>query len=64
MNSPKLNDWIQTAGMIAVVISLIFVGLQMRQTREFERRAVVERKTRKLSRFVRRRSRSIIRVKN
>lgn len=64
MNSSKLNDWIQTPGMIAVVISLIFVGLQMRQTREFERRAVVERKTRKLSRFVRRRSRSIIRVKN
>ena len=31
MNSAKLNDWLQVAGMFAVVASLIFVGLQMRQ---------------------------------
>ena len=32
MNSGKLNDWLQVVGMFAVVVSLIFVGLQMRQT--------------------------------
>ena len=32
MNSAKLHDWLQIAGMFAVVASLIFVGLQIRQT--------------------------------
>jgi hypothetical protein len=31
MNSAKLNDWMQVVGMAAIVASLIFVGLQMRQ---------------------------------
>ena len=31
MNSGKLNDWLQVIGLFAVVGSLIFVGLQMRQ---------------------------------
>jgi len=31
MNSGKLHDWLQVFGLFAVVGSLIFVGLQMRQ---------------------------------
>ncbi len=34
MDSAKLNDWLQVAGIFALVASLIFVGLQMRQDRE------------------------------
>jgi len=34
MDSKKLNDWLQVVGLFAVVGSLIFVGLQMRQTQE------------------------------
>jgi hypothetical protein len=34
MNSAKLNDWMQVAGIFAVVASLIFVGLQMRQEQD------------------------------
>ena len=32
MNSLKLNDWIQILGTVAIVVSLVFVGLQLRQT--------------------------------
>lgn len=31
MDSTKLNDWMQVIGIFAVVASLIFVGLEMRQ---------------------------------
>ncbi len=34
MNSAKLNDWIQVIGIFALVSSLIFVGLQIKQTSE------------------------------
>jgi len=34
MDSAKLNDWMQVIGIFAVVASLIFVGLQMRQDQE------------------------------
>ena len=34
MDSGKLNDWLQVVGLFAVVGSLIFVGLQMRQDQE------------------------------
>ena len=34
MNSAKLNDWLQVIGIFALVASLIFVGLQMKQTQE------------------------------
>lgn len=34
MDSAKLNDWMQVVGIFAVVASLIFVGLQMRQAQE------------------------------
>ena len=31
MNSGKLHDWIQIVGMSAIIASLIFVGLQLKQ---------------------------------
>lgn len=34
MDSAELNDWMQVIGIFAVVASLIFVGLQMRQDQE------------------------------
>ena len=34
MDSTKLNDWMQVVGIFAVVASLIFVGLQMKQSQE------------------------------
>ena len=34
MDSTKLNDWMQIIGIFAVVASLIFVGLQMRQDQQ------------------------------
>jgi hypothetical protein len=34
VDSAKLNDWMQVVGIFAVVASLIFVGLQMKQTQE------------------------------
>lgn len=34
MNSSKLSEWMQIIGIFAVVLSLIFVGLQMRQTQD------------------------------
>jgi len=35
MNSLKLNDWVQAAGVLAVVASLIFVGIEIRQSSRF-----------------------------
>lgn len=34
MDSAKLNDWMQVIGIFAVVASLVFVGMQMKQDRE------------------------------
>ena len=34
MDSAKLNDWMQVIGIFAVVASLVFVGLQMKQAQE------------------------------
>ena len=34
MYSAKLSDWMQIFGMFAIVASLIFVGLQMKQSQE------------------------------
>jgi hypothetical protein len=39
MNSEKLHDWLQLVGMTTIVASLIFVGLQLRQS---EHAAVAE----------------------
>ncbi len=37
MDTAKLNDWMQVVGLFAVVASLIFVGMQMRQEHEIAR---------------------------
>jgi hypothetical protein len=34
VDSAKLNDWMQVVGIFALVASLVFVGLQMRQSQE------------------------------
>ena len=34
MDSARISDWMQVVGIFALVASLIFVGLQMRQTHE------------------------------
>ena len=34
MNSDKLNDWIQIVGMFAIVLSLLFVGYQLKQSQD------------------------------
>jgi hypothetical protein len=34
MDFAKINDWLQVIGMFGVIASLIFVGLQMKQTQE------------------------------
>jgi len=34
VNSEKLNNWLQLVGMAGVIGSLIFVGMQLRQTQE------------------------------
>jgi hypothetical protein len=34
MNSEKLHDWLQLVGMAAIVVSLIFVGLQLQQSED------------------------------
>jgi hypothetical protein len=34
MSSSKLNDWVQVIGLFAVVGSLIFVGLQVKQAKD------------------------------
>ena len=33
-DSTKLNDWFQVAASVGVIISLVFVGLQIQQSRE------------------------------
>jgi hypothetical protein len=34
MDSAKLNDWMQVVGIFALVASLVFVGLQMKQSHD------------------------------
>ena len=34
MDTAKLNDWMQVVGIFALVASLVFVGLQMKQSQE------------------------------
>ena len=34
MQTNKLNDWLQIFGMVAIVASLIFVGLQLKQSQD------------------------------
>ncbi len=37
MDTAKLNDWMQVFGIFALVASLVFVGMQMRQEHEIAR---------------------------
>lgn len=34
MNSAKIHDWLGVLGMLAIVASLVFVGLQLKQSQE------------------------------
>ena len=42
MDSAKLNDWLQVFGIFALVASLIFVGMQMKQDREIALSAIYQ----------------------
>jgi hypothetical protein len=35
MKSAEVSDWLQVAGLAGVIISLVFVGLQLKQDRQF-----------------------------
>ena len=53
MDSAKLNDWMQVVGIFSVVASLIFVGLQMKQTQEIALAAAYqERATSSIDRMI------------
>ena len=53
MDSAKLNDWMQVVGIFSVVASLIFVGLQMKQTQEIAlASAYQERATSSIDRMI------------
>jgi hypothetical protein len=45
MNSAKLNDWFQMIGLAAVVGSLIFVGLQLKQADDIAFAELAENRT-------------------
>ena len=45
MNTKKLNDWMQVIGIFAVVASLIFVGLEMRQAQKISMSQVYQSRT-------------------
>ena len=34
MDRSKVHDWLEVVGMFGVIASLVFVGLQMKQTQE------------------------------
>jgi hypothetical protein len=34
LDAAKISDWLQVIGMFGVIASLVFVGLQMKQTQE------------------------------
>ena len=35
MRTSEINDWLQVAGLLGVIISLVFVGQQLKQDRQF-----------------------------
>ena len=45
MDSAKLNDWLQIIGIFALVASLIFVGLQIKQEHEIARVQIYQERT-------------------
>ena len=34
MDSAKLSDWLQVTGLFGVIVSLVFVGLEIQQSRQ------------------------------
>jgi hypothetical protein len=52
MNSAKLNDWMQVAGIFALVASLLFVGMQMKQEQEIALSAAYQARTATLVEFL------------
>lgn len=45
MQSSKLNDWIQIAALIGVILSLVFVGFEIRLSRQVAIADVFQQKT-------------------
>jgi len=45
VNSQRINDWLQIVGLFGVIGSLIFVGLQLRQTQEIALAATYHNRT-------------------
>jgi hypothetical protein len=45
MDKSKLNDWLQLAASIGVILSLIFVGLEIQQSREIAIADIYQQKT-------------------
>ena len=45
MDSAKLNDWIQILTSVGVILSLIFVGLQIQQSREIAIADIYQQRT-------------------
>jgi len=39
MDQRKIGDWLQIVGMFGVIASLLFVGLQMKQSHEIAKSA-------------------------
>jgi hypothetical protein len=52
MDSAKLNDWMQVAGIFALVASLLFVGMQMKQEQEIALSAAYQARTATLVEFL------------
>ena len=42
MNTSRINDWLQIVGLFGVIGSLVFVGLQMKQTQEVALSAIYQ----------------------
>ena len=42
MDSAKLSDWMQVIGIFALMVSLVFVGLQMQQDHEIARATIYQ----------------------
>ena len=45
MNTTKLNDWLQLAASIGVVVSLVFVGFEIQQSRKIATADIFQQRT-------------------
>ena len=52
MNTAKLNDWMQVVGIFALVASLVFVGMQMKQEQQIALSAAYQARTTALVEFL------------